>query len=202
MSDFAKCDILIAGVGGQGTVLASRLLAEAAIADGLFVRTAETIGMSQRGGCVVSHVRIGTKNCSPVIPLGKADVLIGFEIGEAARSLPRLSAGGKCLVNIQSVKPISASLSGGAYDVGEISTYISKAIPGAAFVDGYRLAGEAGSVKAVNVVLLGAAAALGFLPFSKELMEKVIAENVPQRFKELNIKAFDAGYAGVGSFCR
>ena len=75
MNDITKYNILIAGVGGQGTVLASRLLAEAAIAEGVFVRTAETIGMSQRGGCVVSHVRIGTKNCSPVIPLGKADVI-------------------------------------------------------------------------------------------------------------------------------
>lgn len=197
MSEFTKCDILIAGVGGQGTVLASRLLAEAAIASGLFVRTAETIGMSQRGGCVVSHVRIGAKNCAPVIPLGKADVLIGFEIGEAARSLPRLSAGGKCLVNTQSVKPVSASLGGAAYDIEEITSYISKTVEEASFVDGYRLAGEAGSVKAVNVVLLGAAAALGFLPFSKELMEKVIADNVPKKFKELNIKAFNAGYAGA-----
>lgn len=192
-----KCDILIAGVGGQGTVLASRLLAEAAIASGLFVRTAETIGMSQRGGCVVSHVRIGSKNSAPVIPLGKADVLIGFEIGEAARSLPRLSTGGKCLVNLQAVKPVSASLGGSTYDAAEIFSHISRSVPGAAFVDGYRLAGEAGSVKAVNVVLLGSASALGFLPFSKELMEKVIAENVPQRFRELNIKAFNAGYEGV-----
>ena len=123
--------------------------------------------------------------------------MIGFELGEAARSLPRLSSGGKCLVNLQAVKPVSASLGGGNYDIGEISTYISNAVPGAVFVDGYRLAGEAGSVKAVNVVLLGAAAASGFLPFSRELMEKVIADNVPGKFRELNIKAFNAGYLGV-----
>lgn len=197
MNEVKRYDILIAGVGGQGTVLASRLLAEAAIASGRFVRTAETIGMSQRGGCVVSHVRIGAENCASVIPLGKADLLIAFEVGEAARSLPRLAKGAKCLVNTQAVKPVSASLSGGSYDVAGLTDYISNEVPGAAFVDGYRLAYEAGSVKAINVVLLGAATALGFLPFSKELMEKVIADNVPQKFRELNIKAFNAGYEGV-----
>lgn len=197
MENNKKFDIIIAGVGGQGTVLASRLLAAAAIEAGLYARTSETIGMAQRGGSVVSHVRIGSEKAGPVIPLGKADLLIGFEIGEAARILPRLTPEARCIINTQALRPVTASLGGGSYNVPEVVEYIKSVVPGAAFIDGYQLAKEAGSVKAVNVVLLGAACALGVLPFSREVMEKVIADNVPPKFKELNLKALNAGFNGV-----
>ena len=90
---------LLCGVGGQGTVLASRLIAQAAMERGHFARTTETIGMAQRGGCVVSHVRIGEECQSPLIPLGKADILVGFEPGEAVRCLPSLAPGAASAIN-------------------------------------------------------------------------------------------------------
>lgn len=189
-----KYDIMIAGVGGQGTVLASRIIAAAAIESGFFTRTSETIGMSQRGGSVVSHIRIESEKSSPVIPLKKANLLIGFELSEAARSLPRLSPEGKCIVNTHTIQPVTASLGAGAYNVDEITAHIKAKASGSIFVNGYNLANEAGSVKAVNVVLLGIALAEKALPLDKSIVEKVIVENVPKRFIDLNIKALNTGY--------
>ncbi len=189
-----KYDILISGVGGQGTVLASRILALSSIEAGFFARTAETIGMSQRGGSVVSHVRIGSENSSSVIPLSGADLLIGFELCEAARCIQRLSPDGKCIVNKQVIKPVTVSLGNSNYDTDGITEFIKKNCKCPVFIDGYSLAEQAGSVKAVNIVLLGAAAGLGFLPFDRSVLEKVIASNVPQKYVELNMKAFELGY--------
>lgn len=190
----AKYDILISGVGGQGTVLASRLIAAAAILQGSFARTSETIGMSQRGGCVVSHVRINSEKSSSIIPTAGADMLIAFELSEAARSLPRLKKGGCCIINTQTIKPVSASLGASNYDIKEITGFINENAEQVHFIDGYSLANLAGNVKAVNVVLLGAATAVGKMPFSREIIEEAIIENVPQRFRELNQKAFELGY--------
>lgn len=189
-----KYDILIAGVGGQGTVLASRLLAAAAISQGSFARTSETIGMSQRGGCVVSHVRINSEKSSSIIPMASADMLIAFELSEAARSMPRLKKGGCCIVNTQIIKPVSASLGTSRYDIQEIKDYIDKNSAQLHYIDGYSLANKAGIVKAVNVVLLGAAAAAGQMPFSREIIEHAIIENVPRKYSELNQNAFRLGY--------
>ena len=190
----SKYDILIAGVGGQGTVLASRLIAAAAIKQGSFARTSETIGMSQRGGCVVSHVRIDSEKSSSIIPLDSADMLIGFELAEVCRNMQRLSKEGCCIINTQVIKPVSASLGTSQYDIEEITKYIKNNSKELYFIDGYDIAKKAGSVKAVNVVLLGAATAVGKMPFSKEVMLEAIVENVPQKFRELNEKAFVMGY--------
>ncbi|MHB8064024.1 MAG: indolepyruvate oxidoreductase subunit beta [Ruminiclostridium sp.] len=190
----SKYDILISGVGGQGTVLASRLLAAAAIKQGSFARTSETIGMSQRGGCVVSHVRINSENSSSIIPFDNANMIIAFELAEAARSIPRLQKKGCCIINSQIIKPVSASLGTSQYDIAEIEKYIKDNAEEVYFIDGYNLAKEAGSVKAVNVVLLGAATAVGKMPFGKEIMLEAIIENVPQKYRELNKKAFEMGY--------
>jgi indolepyruvate ferredoxin oxidoreductase, beta subunit len=190
----AKYDIMISGVGGQGTVLASRLIAAAAIKQGSFARTSETIGMSQRGGCVVSHVRINSEMSSSIIPFNNANMIIAFELAEAARSIPRLEKNGCCIINTQIIKPVSASLGTSQYDINEIENYIKENAKEVYFVDGYRLAKEAGTVKAVNVVLLGAATAVGKMPFSREVMLESIVENVPQKFRELNEKAFELGY--------
>lgn len=192
-----KYDILIAGVGGQGTVLASRLLAMASISEGFFTRTSETIGMAQRGGSVVSHVRVESANSSPIIPTGTADVIIAFELAEAARSLPRLAKNGKCIVNTQVIKPVTASLGTSAYNSVEIVDFIKRVAPDSVFIDGYSIAEKAGSVKAVNVVLLGAACSAEMLPFTKECLENTIKENVPEKFLELNLKAFNEGYNSV-----
>ena len=188
-----KYDILIAGVGGQGTVLASRLLAMAAIEEGYFTRTAETIGMAQRGGSVVSHVRIGSRDSGAVIPFGQADLLIAFEPAEAARNISRLALGGKCIVNNRIIKPVTASLGTAGYNEDEIFSFIKRVSPEAPFLDAYSAALRAGSVKALNVVMLGAAAAEGLLPFEPGIVEETIAANVPEKYKSLNIKAFHEG---------
>lgn len=111
---------LLCGVGGQGVVLASKLIAYAALDKGMFVRTTETIGMAQRGGSVVSHVRMGEEIHSPMIPKGQADVILAFEPAEAVRSLPYLREGGMLIVNRKAVKPVTATLGGGQYDGHEM----------------------------------------------------------------------------------
>lgn len=186
-----KYDILIAGVGGQGTVLASRILAAAAMEAGLFTRTSETIGMAQRGGCVVSHVRIDSKELSSIIPIGDVDLLIGFELAEAARNLYRLGKNGKCIINTMTVKPVTSTLGNSAYNKEKIEGFIKASANDAIFVDGYNIAKEAGSIKAVNMVLLGAAASKGILPFNKEILESVIRKNVASKYLDLNLKAFN-----------
>jgi indolepyruvate ferredoxin oxidoreductase beta subunit len=190
-----KYDILIAGVGGQGTVLASRLLAASAIKEGYYARTSETIGMAQRGGCVVSHVRIESEEVNPIIPFGMADLLIGFEPAEAARNINRLSKSGKCIVNTREIKPVSASMQTVSYAVEPIYEFIKSNSSNAILLDGYALAEQAGSVKALNVVLLGAAAGAGFLPFNKYQLERTIEENVSHGYFELNRKAFNIGFS-------
>jgi indolepyruvate ferredoxin oxidoreductase beta subunit len=121
-------------------------------------------------------------------------MLIAFELAEAARSIPRLEKDGCCIINTQVIKPVSASLGTSQYDVEEITKYITDNAKEVYFIDGYKLAKEAGTVKAVNVVLLGAATAVGKMPFSREIMLEAIVENVPQKFRELNQKAFEMGY--------
>ena len=121
-----KCDILITGTGGQGTVLASRLLAASALEAGFFTRTSETIGMAQRGGCVTSHVRIDAKDKNPLIPKNSADLIIGFEPAEVVRELHRLAPGGKCIVNTRAIQPVTASLTGKGYDPAPMFEYIKK----------------------------------------------------------------------------
>lgn len=192
-----KYDILIAGVGGQGTVLASRLLAAAAIKAGYFARTSETIGMAQRGGCVVSHVRIGSEENSPIIPFRGADLIIGFEPAEAARNIYRLSKSGKCIVNTREIRPITAALQTLPYDSESVCEFIKGNSSCCIFVDGYSLAEQSGSIKALNVVLLGAAAGAGYLPFSKNKIETAIKENVSGKYLELNEKAFNIGFSFI-----
>jgi indolepyruvate ferredoxin oxidoreductase, beta subunit len=185
-----KCDILITGVGGQGQVLASRLLGAAAIDAGFKARTSETIGMSQRGGCVTSNVRIGGDVLSSAVPQGQADLIIGFELCETVRSLSRLKEGGAVVLNKQVINPVSVSLGLAKYDSERMLQYIKDKVKRLVVIDALAIAAEAGSLKAANVVMLGAAAGAGFLPFDKERFLTVISENVPPKFKDLNSKAF------------
>lgn len=190
-------DILIAGVGGQGTVLASRLIAAAAMEQGAFVRTAETIGMAQRGGSVVSHVRIAAEELSPLIPLAKAALIIAFEPAEAVRSLERLAPGGRCIVNTKPIYPISVTLQGASYPLAEIQSHIQKQAPDSFFLDASALAQKAGGEKALNIVLLGAAIGFGLLPISLKQMADTIAQTVPTRFQEMNQRALQTGFAAA-----
>ena len=185
-------NILIAGVGGQGTILAARILSHAALKKKLFVRTSETIGMAQRGGSVVSHIRIGGENASSMIPLEHADLIIGFEPAEAVRCLSRLKPDGKCIVSSHPVVPVSASLTASGYAYAEIIDFL-KQNGHATVIDAYQTANECGSSKVLNIILLGAACALEAYPFSAGDIEAAVRECVPEKSLDLNIKALHAG---------
>lgn len=188
-----KKDILICGVGGQGTVLASKLIAAAAMAEGHIVHSAETIGMAQRGGSVTSHVRIG-EAYSPLIPKGKCDMIISFEPSEAVRNLSYLKQDGLVIVNVDPVKPTTESLHETGYDGINMIEYLQKKCQVLA-VDGQQLCAEFGSSKYLNVILLGVAAGSGVLDIPKEAIQKEIRVRVPSKFVENNRLAFEKGYA-------
>jgi len=187
---------IIAGVGGQGTVLASRLIAAAAMKKGLYVRTAETIGMAQRGGSVVSHIRIGEnldEIFSPIIPTGQAGAIIAFEPAEAVRQLPFLSESGWMVVCDTAVKP--AGLAGGAYDGADMLDFLNSKTANLIMVNGAEIMENC--AKALNVALLGAAAQGNIFPFDQETLKKIIGETVPQRFIETNMTAYELGRSSV-----
>ncbi len=190
---------LLCGVGGQGVVLASKLIAYAALDKGMFVRTTETIGMAQRGGSVVSHVRMGEEIHSPMIPKGQADVILAFEPAEAVRSLPYLREGGMLIVNRKAVKPVTATLGGGQYDGHEMLDFLKKKVDNLLIMDGEAVCRQAGSAKVLNVALLGVAAASGALDISIPDMEVEIKKKVKPQFVELNQKALALGAAIAGA---
>lgn len=184
-------NILIVGVGGQGTLLASVLLGNLALAEGYDVKLSEVHGMAQRGGDVVTHVKIseGTVN-SPLIEKGDADIIIAFEELEAYRWLPYLKKGGGMYVNKQQILPMPVILGQAKYPENIMATLKSSGGTIKAF-DALEIAEDCGSSKAVNLVLLGAVSK--DLPFTEEEWMKAIEENVKPKFIELNKKAFEKG---------
>ena len=183
--------VIIVGVGGQGTLLASRLLGTAMVSEGFDVKVSEVHGMSQRGGSVVTYVKYGEKVYSPVINEGEADVVLAFEQLEAARFLPFLKKGGSIIVNTQKIDPMPV-VTGVASYPQEILSKLQNMGANLLAVDALSLANEAGSQKAVNVVLIGAMASK--LNIDKEIWIKAIEETVPEKFLEMNKKAFELGY--------
>lgn len=190
MADF---NCLIAGVGGQGTVLASKLLAAAAIEAGLFARTAETIGMAQRGGCVTSHVRMGAPIHSPLIPPGGADVIIAFEPAEGLRALPYLKKDGTVIACTDAVDSVLSSMAGGYYAKAMVEA-LKNSCPRLLLASRESLVAPE-DTKALNIALLGAAAAVVHFPFSTETLEKTIGEKVNPRFLDMNRRAYARGFA-------
>ena len=184
---------ILAGVGGQGTILASKLIAQAAIKNGLQVRTAETIGMAQRGGCVVSHVRMGEEIHSPLIPLQSADVIVGFEPAEAVRCLSYLKEVGTVIVSLKAIKPVTDSLSKIDYDGDEMLKYLSSHVKRLIVVDSEAIFATCGTAKVLNIALLGAAAAAGVLGISLADLERTIQENLPEELIDMNMKALRTG---------
>lgn len=182
-------NILICGVGGQGTVLAAKVLSQAALCNGEHVLSAETIGMAQRGGSVVSHVRIGNDVYSPLIPKGQADIIIAFEAAEAVRSFEYLKEGGMVIVNRNIVQPVTASLTGKSFSTDEMISFLEKNASKVVAVDTDEACRELGSSKVVNIVLLGAATQTGL--FSKDDLKQAIKMLVKPEFYELNVKAVD-----------
>ncbi|HBT46348.1 MAG TPA: pyruvate ferredoxin oxidoreductase [Peptococcaceae bacterium] len=185
-------NIIIAGVGGQGIILASRALAEAALEAGLAVRTAETIGMAQREGAVVSHVRIGLPDYGPLIPRATADILLAFEPGEAARHLACLRKGGSAVVATSPVMPVSVSLGASAYDVDAVLRFLEGAVEHPYFLDAAALAREAGSIKALNMVMLGALSRLD-LPVGEQNLLEAALKLLPPQTETVNRRAFALG---------
>ena len=184
---------LLCGVGGQGTVLASRIIALSGMEAGYSVMTAETIGMSQRGGCVVSHVRVSDKKIySSLIPKGKADVIIAFEPAEAVRCIDYLKPDGTVVVNTKAVRPVTASLSGSSYDGSEMLGYLKENVRNLIVIDGEKICAQCGSPKVLNIALLAGAAKSGALGIDIEQLKNAIRKRVPEKFHEMNLKAVDA----------
>lgn len=184
-------DVLMVGVGGQGTILASRVLAQAAQAVGYDIKVSEIHGMAQRGGSVVTQIRLGEKVYSPLIVKGGADILLAFEKLEALRLLPYLKKDGVLIVNDQAIDPVPV-LVGTAQYPPNIPDYLRKSVPGTLVFDATEIAARCGTSKAANVVLLGAMARR--LPIERAIWEKALTERVPAKLLEVNKAAFAAGY--------
>ena len=194
-------NVLLTGVGGQGTVLAAKVLAQAAQAKGWQVRTAETIGMAQRGGSVVSHVRMGDDGeevIAPLVAKGTADMIIAFEPAEAARVLPYLAPDGVMVSATTSIQPIMAALSSEPYLAETTVTSLDERLNECAaapvrfvLVDDEAVLSQVGNRKALNTVLLAFALKTGHLPLSLDDLRDAIRACVKPRFVELNLAAID-----------
>jgi len=190
MTDNKITNILMAGVGGQGTLLASEILSEVLMQAGYDVKKAEVHGMAQRGGSVVSHVRFGQKVFSPIIPEGDADVLFGFELLETYRYLPLVKKTGAIVVNNLRIAPPSVALGKAEYPQ-DIARKLNQRVDNVRIVNGLELAEQAGNSKTINTFLLGALS--NTLAPSYEQWIVAIKSLVPERFQDVNLKAFELG---------
>jgi len=187
----ANLNIIIAGVGGQGTLLASRILGNVAMKESYDVKVSEVHGMSQRGGNVVTYVKLGEKVNSPLIEKGEADVILAFEKLEALRWIDYLKEDGKLLINIQEIDPMPVIMGKAAYPKNIVEK-LKANYKNVVAIDALNIAKKCGNMKAVNVVLIGMLAKNTNIP--KETWIESIKEIVPQKFLDVNIKAFEAGY--------
>lgn len=189
MSDVKS--IMIVGVGGQGTLLASRILGSVAQSSGNDVKISEVHGMSQRGGSVVTYVKYGKKVYSPIISEGEADIILSFEELEALRYASYLKLDGKMIINTQQIDPMPVIVGNAKYNENIIEK-LGASFKDIVAVDAAKLAEEAGNLKAANVVLIGILAKSSEI--EKEVWIKAITDNVPPKFLEINLKAFELGY--------
>ena len=185
-------NILISGVGGQGVLLTSKVIAEAALLSGLDVKQSEVHGMAQRGGSVLSQVRFGEKVFSPIVAEGEADLLIGFEPLETARYLHFLKDDGVVIYNTRPIGTIGVSIAAEKYP-DDVNAVIKNRVKTVISFDGTRLAVAAGDKRTLNLVLLGAAHT--FLPLKEAFILEAIKNTVPKKVLEINQKAFAAGMA-------
>jgi indolepyruvate ferredoxin oxidoreductase beta subunit len=197
-------NFLLAGVGGQGTILASDVLVHVGVAAGYQAKQAEVHGMSQRGGSVTSHVRWGKIVYSPMAGAGEIDVYLAFEKVEAMRNLAQLRPGALALINMQAIEPVTVTSGGQSYpDDAHLRAAFAQLTDRAAYVDGAAIAESLGNVRAANVVLLGALAALmaraglGGAALTAEMWQAEIDARVPAKYVELNRRAFQAGREAV-----
>lgn len=190
-------NIILCGVGGQGTVLASKLIAAAAMARGEAAHTAETIGMAQRGGSVVSHVRIGEGVYSPLIPKGQADLMIAFEPAEAVRNMTYLKPGAAAVVSSAPVMPVTAALSGSSYKPSDMINVLAGAGFDVTVIDGAAIVSELGSAKSLNVALLSAACETGKAGMTSEELVSVLGTSVKKEYLEQNMRAVRLGQSAA-----
>ena len=185
-----KGNILFCGVGGQGILLASEVTAYSLLAAGLDVKKSEVHGMAQRGGSVTAHLRYGDKVYSPLISAGTADVVVSFEMMEAARYLPFMHKGSRIIVNSHKILPPAVATGKMEYPDNVLAELTDRGLDVLQF-DAFAAAKEVGEIKAANVVMVGVLSS--FLPVAEEVFLEVINTRVPERFREVNIKAFTAG---------
>ena len=190
MTGDEKKNILIVGVGGQGVILASEILSDVAMKTGYDVKKSEVHGMAQRGGIVSSHVRYAKKVYSPLIPQGEADVIMAFEIAEAARWIGFLAPDGRIIASRQKLIPpiVSTGLAEYPHDAEDM---LKKHTKDPIVIDALDIAQELGNARLVNTILIGVTSKLLNLP--EETWKQVVSERVPPAFKELNLQAFDKG---------
>jgi indolepyruvate ferredoxin oxidoreductase beta subunit len=193
-----ELNIIIAGVGGQGVVLLSELLGNAAVRDGLKVRGSEVLGMAQRGGSVFSNIRLGTDVEAPMTADGKCDVLVAVEPSEGLRNIQYLNQNSTVILNIRKVIPSTVSMGKSTYPeidqiIAKLKTITQKVIT----LDANDLAEKAGNRQSTNVVMIGALFGSGRVPISIETMKEHIRERFAGKAADVNIKAFDLGYETV-----
>ena len=190
-----KYSIQIVGVGGQGVLLASMVLGNAAMEAGYEVAMSEVHGMAQRGGSVLCTLRFGDKVISPLESIGGADLLMGFEPAETCRNVGLCNKDSQIVTNLDPVLPSMVAAGFETYpEVEDLVNSIKKLTPNLKTIDATKLAIEAGKAVAANAVMIGAVAAVKGFPLSKDLLRKTLADNVPPKFLDLNLKAFDLGY--------
>lgn len=182
-------NIVLCGVGGQGIVLTSKLLAAAAMEKNLPVMSAETIGMAQKGGSVFSFLRMGEDLHCPMFPRRTADILIGFEPAEAVRMLPYLKPDGHMILNTHPIQPVTATLNDKPYDASEMVAYLQRQTAHLTQLDGSAACAELGTPKALNMVMLGAVLETGVLPLTLEEIQKAMEHTVKPRFHDMNRRA-------------
>jgi len=191
---FKTKSIMIVGVGGQGTLLASRIIGSALISQGFDVKMSEVHGMAQRGGSVVTYVKYGSKVFSPIVEKAGADVILAFEELEAARWISYLKPSGTIISNKQKVNPMPVIIGAAKYPQ-KLTEKIDNMVENSISLDALTLAKKAGTYKAVNVVLIGVMAAV--MKEDKNLWLKALENTVPARFLEMNKMAFELGYTAV-----
>jgi indolepyruvate ferredoxin oxidoreductase beta subunit len=188
-----KLDVVISGVGGQGSILASRALANAAMESGLNVLTSEVIGMAQREGPVTSHIRMGNDLFGALIPDREADFLIGLELSETVRGLGKLKPGGTVIACETAIIPVSVQLGLSKYNRGAYIRNIRGRAEKAVFLDLEKLSLMAGNPRAGNVIIMGAFSTCPGLPLSPEQLLRSILKLVPEKYKDINARAFEIG---------
>jgi indolepyruvate ferredoxin oxidoreductase beta subunit len=191
-----NCNLIIAGVGGQGVILAGNIIGDAAIASGYDVKKTDTIGMAQRGGSVISHMRIAPKIYSPIIQDGDADIVLSFEKMEAARCTNFLKKNGTVILNNREMPPLSVSRGIENYPSDkEIISIIKQKTERIYFVEGTKKAESLGNVKTLNIFMLGCLSR--FLDIEEKVWRECIINSLPAKIVAINISAFEAGMQSI-----